>query len=167
MSSPDVFSSRLKLVIPQEKKKQTLNGTVKMVRNELIQISLLAPVLRTEAVRIEVTPNEMLLINRVNKQYVITPAADLQRILGNQIDFQRLQSLLSEAVFMENPTGWNMKEGNVKIALPVQDETTKQQITMELNRITVPEQKPARINPPSRYEEKELKELVESLEGLE
>ncbi|WP_163210497.1 DUF4292 domain-containing protein [Bacteroides sp. 519] len=165
--SADMFSSRLKLTVPQEKKKQTLNGTVKMLRDELIQISLVAPVLRTEAVRIEVTPHEMLLIDRINKKYAITPATDLQRILGNQMDYRRLQTILSEAVFVESRVGWNMKQGNVEIAIPLHDGVRQQQLLMELNKITVPAQRPVRVNPPSRYEKTELTELVESIEGLE
>jgi|GEM_PF-61993 hypothetical protein len=166
--SPDIFSSRLKLTIPQErKKKQTLNGSVKMVRDELIQISLVAPVLRTEAVRIEVTPDEMLVIDRINRQYAVTPAADLHQLLGNRMDYKRLQNLLSNAVFLENDTGWNMKEGNAKITIPVRDGRINQKLTIELNRISVPAQKPMPVKPPSRYERKELRELIQSIQTME
>ena len=166
VTSPDVFSSRLKLTLPQEKKDYSINGNLKMVNNELIQISLVAPVLRTEAVRIEVTPKEMLVIDRINKQYAVAPVEELRVLLGNRMDYERLQTILTQAVFIEGRDNWVMREDGVEISLPIHHEEVTERLLIELNRITIPKQKPVPTNPSSKYEKKELSEVIEAIERL-
>lgn len=48
----------------------SVGGTMKMKSRERVQISLLMPILRTELARIEVTPTEVLFVDRMNKRFV-------------------------------------------------------------------------------------------------
>ena len=48
----------------------SVGGTMKMKTHERVQISLLMPILRTEVARVEVTPDGVLLVDRMNKRFV-------------------------------------------------------------------------------------------------
>lgn len=96
----DSFSSRLKLTVPVKKSNYTLSGTLKMQRDQLIQISLLVPIIRTEAARIEISPEGVLVIDRLHKRYISVPVSELKDIFHAEIDFPMLQSLFSNAIFL-------------------------------------------------------------------
>ncbi len=166
VSSPEAFVSRGKFTWFQGGKGQSISGTVKMQRDERIQISLVAPVLRTEAVRIEATLEQVLVIDRINKQYAVAPVSELHLLLGNQMDYTRLQTILSEAVFMQGASGWMMRQGGVDVVIPIGNTHGTEKLLLEMNRIEVPRQAIAPTNPSSRYEKKELSEVIESIEQL-
>ena len=96
----DSFSSRIRLTIPLKKGEYTLSGTLNMRRDRLIRISLLLPIIRTEAARIEVSPETILVIYRMNKRYVSAPVSELREALHTEIDFPILQSLFSNTIFL-------------------------------------------------------------------
>ena len=48
----------------------SVGGTMKMKTHERVQVSLLMPILRTEVARIEITPDEVLLVDRMNRRFV-------------------------------------------------------------------------------------------------
>lgn len=96
----DSFSSRIRMTLPLKKNDYTLSGTLKMQRDELIQISLLMPIIRTEVARIEISPKHILVIDRMNKRYVSVPVEELRDIFHTEVDFPMLQSLFSNAIFL-------------------------------------------------------------------
>lgn len=96
----DSFYSRLRLTVPAKKSDYTVSGTFKMQRDELIQISLLVPIIRTEAARIEISPERVLVIDRIHKRYISAPVSALREIFHTEIDFPMLQSLFSNALFL-------------------------------------------------------------------
>ena len=55
------------------------------------------PVFRSEVMRMEVTPDEVLLIDRMNKRYVRATRDELKGILPENADFDRLEKLLFKA----------------------------------------------------------------------
>lgn len=94
------FSSRLRLTVPAKKSDYTVSGTFKMKRDELIQISLLVPIIRTEAARIEISPEHVLVIDRIHKRYIFAPVSALREIFHAEVDYPMLQSLFSNALFL-------------------------------------------------------------------
>lgn len=94
------FSSRLKLTMPSGKGELSLSGYLKMQRDELIQISLLVPILRSEAVRIEISPDRVLVIDRLNKRYADASIDELREMYGAYADFNSLQALFSNSFFL-------------------------------------------------------------------
>lgn len=72
------LASKLQLTIPSKKGSMSVGGTMKMKTHERVQISLLMPILRTEVARIEVTPDEVLLVDRMNKRFVRATKAELK-----------------------------------------------------------------------------------------
>ncbi len=95
--APQYLSSRLQLTLPEKVGGQELNGTMKMKQGELIQISLLMPILRTEILRLEVMPEQMLLIDRMNRRYVVANGDDMKRIFRGQFSFGELETMLTDA----------------------------------------------------------------------
>ncbi len=75
----------------------SVGGTMKMKSRERVQISLLMPILRTELARIEVTPTEVLFVDRMNKRFVRATKKELKEILSKNVEFSQLEKLLTDA----------------------------------------------------------------------
>ena len=92
------LASKLQLTIPDKKGGSlSVGGTMKMKTHERVQISLLMPILRTEVARIEVTPDEVLLVDRMNKRFVRATKAELKNVLSKNVEFSRLEKILMDA----------------------------------------------------------------------
>ena len=91
------LASKLQLTIPGKKGSMSVGGTLKMKTHERVQISLLMPILRTEVARIEVTPDEVLLVDRMNKRFVRATKAELKNVLSKNVEFSRLEKILMDA----------------------------------------------------------------------
>ena len=69
-------------------------GTLRMRRNDVIQISLVDPLVGiAEVGRMEFTPTNVLIIDRFNKQYIDVPYAEVSFLQRANVDFNTLQSL--------------------------------------------------------------------------
>lgn len=76
------------------------NGTLKMKKDDVIQVSLVDPILgMMEVGRMEFTRNKVLVIDRINKQYIDVPYEDVDFLKKANIDFNTLQSLFWNEVF--------------------------------------------------------------------
>lgn len=100
----ETFSSRLRLTLPRKKDNYTLNGTLIISKDQIIRITLQVPILRTEAARIEITPQGVQIIDRINKRYTVASVADLKVLLRTEVDYFALQSLLSNGLFLPGKT---------------------------------------------------------------
>ena len=98
------LSSKVKLTVPSKQSVLTVNGTMKLVRGERMQLSFLMPILRTEVARIEVTPDEVLLVDRMGKRYVRATRRELKGVLPKKADFAHLEKLLYAAARPEGKT---------------------------------------------------------------
>lgn len=77
----------------------TVDGKIQMRRNEMIRI-MLSPLGLFEVGRLEFTPEEVILIDKMNKQFVRAKYSDLALLRNNGIDFYVLQSLLWNELFV-------------------------------------------------------------------
>ncbi|VFB13274.1 lipoprotein [Bacteroides heparinolyticus] len=91
------LSSKVQLTVPHKDAVLTVNGTMKLKEGERMQLSFLMPILRTEVARMEVTPDDILLVDRMGKRYVQATRKELKRILPKKADFARLEKLLYAA----------------------------------------------------------------------
>ena len=67
------FTSKVRVTITQEGKDVTTNGNLRMRYGDVIQLTLVDPVLGiAEIGRLELSPDKVLIIDRVNKRYVDT-----------------------------------------------------------------------------------------------
>ncbi len=93
------FSSKMKLTINANGKDLSVNGTFRMKKDEVIQLSIV-PFLGIEAGRVEFTPTKILIIDRINKQYVEEPISELSSMANTDMDFYTLQALYTNALFL-------------------------------------------------------------------
>lgn len=91
------LSSKLQLTVPTKESSITLGGTMKLKGEERLQLSLLMPLIRSEVMRMDITPDEVLLVDRMNKRYVRATREELKDILPPGADFDKLQKMLFKA----------------------------------------------------------------------
>ena len=125
-----------------------------MKNDECIQLSVLMPVLRTELFRLEVTPTDVLLIDRMNKQYVKTTPAELAKAASRNIRYADLQKLIVEA---SKPNGKSEVTGT-ELGFPGMDKAKAR-----LYDFSDKEFELARTAIPSRYTQITLDQLANML----
>jgi hypothetical protein len=76
-----------------------VGGTLRIKRGEVIQISL-APFLGIEVGRAEISPDGMLVIDRVNKRYVQVSFDELRKLTNVNLDFHVLEALFLNEMFL-------------------------------------------------------------------
>ncbi|KAA6350503.1 hypothetical protein EZS27_002110 [termite gut metagenome] len=91
------LSSKFQLTIPYQGDIITLSGIIKMKSGERIQSSFLMPVFRYEIVRMDITPDEILFVDRINKCYVRAAQSDINALLTRKINFEKIETLLFDA----------------------------------------------------------------------
>ncbi|MDR2683463.1 MAG: DUF4292 domain-containing protein [Dysgonamonadaceae bacterium] len=96
------LSSSLKLTIRQgePQKETTVDAQLRMVKNEAIQLSLRIPILGSEAFRMVITPDKLLIIDRLNKQYLSETLQDIRKQMPFDVDYYSLEALLSNRLFI-------------------------------------------------------------------
>lgn len=76
------------------------SGSLKMKKDDVIQLSLVDPILGVmELGRIEFTRTRVLVLDRMNKQYIDVPYSDVSFLQKTNIDFNTLQALFWNNVF--------------------------------------------------------------------
>ena len=111
VAEPCYLSSKLQLTIPSGSDGSiTTGGTMKMKGGERVQLSILMPILRTEIARLEITPHQVLLIDRMNKRYVRASRKELDDILPKDARFSKLEKLLLSASRPEGKAELSGKE---------------------------------------------------------
>ena len=126
-------------------------------RGERLQLSFLMPILRSEVARIDVTPEEVILVDRMGKRYVQASRQELKGILPKKATFQHLEKLLYAA---SRPGGKNTLTGS-ELGIP----------SLEKGKIELTDfsTKPFNLTPTqlsSRYQRVELYEILELLMSL-
>lgn len=151
------LSSKVQLTVPHKEATLVVNGTMKLKKEERVQISFLMPILRTEVARMEVTPDDILLVDRMGKRYVRATRKQLRGVLPKKADFARLEKLLYAA---SKPHGKRVLTGK-ELGIP-----SLEKGKIELSGFS---DKPFTLVPTrlsSKYKEVELEELLEMLMGL-
>ena len=90
--------------------KASTDYTFRMKGGERVQLSILMPILRTEIARLEITPDEILLVDRMNKRYVRASRSELNDILPKEARFSKLEKLLLDASLPEGKSELSGKE---------------------------------------------------------
>lgn len=76
------------------------NGKLRMKRDDVIQLSLTLPLIGTEVGRLECTPQEVLLVDRINRQYLRAAYKDVDFLAKAELDFHSLQALFWNELFV-------------------------------------------------------------------
>lgn len=151
------LSSKVQLTVPHKGSTLTVNGTMKLVKNDRVQFSFLMPILRTEIVRMEVTPEEVLLVDRMGKRYVEASREELRDVLPRKADFSHLQKSLFKAAKPGGKTTLNAKElgfSSLKKGKIVLSDFSNKEFSLKATKVS------------SRYTKVEWPELVDMLMKL-
>lgn len=86
------FTSKVRVTITQEGKDVTTSGNLRMRYGDVIQLTLVDPLLGiAEIGRLELSPDKVLIIDRVNKRYVDTNYEEFSALKSRNIDFSTIQ----------------------------------------------------------------------------
>ena len=89
----DAVTAKMSLAVDLNGKGPTkVSGTLRMKRDEVIQLSI-APFLGIEVARAEISPDGVLVMDRMNKRYVQVPFDELKNLAKADLDFHTLQAL--------------------------------------------------------------------------
>lgn len=92
------ITSKIKFSVEVGNRQMTLTGNLKMKRDDVIRLQLMAFGF-VEAGRLEFTPDYVLIVDRINKQFLKVPYAQLSFLRNSGIDFYMLQSLFWNELF--------------------------------------------------------------------
>ena len=105
------ITSKVKFTLEVGNRQMTLTGNLKMKRDDVIRLQLMAFGF-VEAGRLEFTKDYVLVVDRINKQYLKVPYAQLEFFRHSDIDFNMLQSLFWNELFQ--PGKARLTERNLK-----------------------------------------------------
>ena len=135
------LASKLQLTIPGKKGSMSVGGTI----------------LRTEVARIEVTPDEVLLVDRMNKRFVRATKAELKNVLSKNVEFSRLEKILMDASLPGGKTELTGKD----IGIPSLEKAKVQLYEFSTQEFSIT---PTELT--SKYNQIPLEELVKMLVAL-
>ena len=93
------LTSKLSLSVQTGDRKVSLGGTLRMKRDEVIQLSLVTFGI-LEVARIEITPDYLLIIDKMGRQYVKAAFSDIPFLRSAGVDFRTLQALFWDELFL-------------------------------------------------------------------
>ena len=83
----------------------TLPGSLHMRKDEVIRIQIFIPLIGSEVSRLEFTPNYVLVIDRIHKQYVKAAYSQLDFLKENGLNFYSLQALFWNQLLLPGASG--------------------------------------------------------------
>lgn len=151
------LSSKVLLTVPHKDATLTVHGTMKLKNGELMQISFLMPILRSEVARMEVSQDEILLVDRMGKRYVRATRKELKDVLPKKSDFKHLEKLLYAA---SKPNGKKVLTGK-ELGIPSLEKGKIELSNFSNKNLTIT---PTQLS--QKYKEVPLEELLEMLMSL-
>jgi hypothetical protein len=98
------ITSKVKFSVETGPQKLTLTGNLKMKRDDVIRLQLMAFGF-VEAGRIELTKEYVLIMDRINKQYLKAPYISVDFLRNSGLNFNTLQALFWNELFRPNQVG--------------------------------------------------------------
>lgn len=95
-------TSKVKFSVEVGAQKLTLTGNLKMKRDDVIRLQLMAFGF-VEAGRIEMTKDYVLIMDRINKQYLKAPWMQVDFLRNSGLNFTSMQALFWNQLFKPNP----------------------------------------------------------------
>ena len=96
-----------------------LPGSIKMRKNKVIRLQLFIPLLGTEVGRLEFTPDYVLVVDRLHREYIKGDYSQIDFLKTNGLNFYSLQSLFWNQLLLpgqNNVTESDLKKYDVKLA---------------------------------------------------
>ena len=96
----NALTAKMSLSVDWEGKGATkVSGTLRIKKGQVIQMSI-APILGIEVARAEISPDGILVIDRMNKRYVEVSFTEVKALAKADLDFHTLQALFLNELFL-------------------------------------------------------------------
>ncbi len=95
----NTFQAKVNMTLDAGKKPVSVNGTIRIIRDERLQISV-QPLLGIEVFRVELTNDSVRMLDRINKRYVAESIVAYREKLPVTVNFSTLQALFMNSMFM-------------------------------------------------------------------
>ena len=105
------ITSKVKFTVEVAPQNITLTGNLKMKRDDVIRLQLMAFGF-VEAARLEFTKDYVLIMDRINKQYLKAPYMSVDFLRNSGINFYTLQALFWNELFQPNRATLNAEDMN-------------------------------------------------------
>ena len=138
------LSSKVRLTVPTKDAVFTVNGTMKLISGERMQLSFLMPIIRTE-------------VDRMGKRYVRATRKELKDVLPKKADFAHLEKILFNA---SKPNGKKELSGK-ELGIPSLEKGRIELSGFSNNSFSLT---PTELS--SKYTQVELNEILEMLMSL-
>ena len=126
------ITSKVKFSVEVGSQKLTLTGNLKMKRDDVIRLQLMAFGF-VEAGRIELTKDYVLIMDRINKQYLKAPYMQVDFLRNSGLNFSSLQALFWNELFKPNPVLIGKKSEKVDTAAVYQMVESGDDMILQLN----------------------------------
>ena len=141
------ITSKVKFSVEVGNRQMTLTGNLKMKRDDVIRLQLMAFGF-VEAGRLEFTKDYLMIVDRINKQYLKVPYEQLAFLRNSNIDFYTLQALFWNELHQPGTAKTSMSR-NQKTSLNVEpgvdNDVVLSMVDGKLSYRWLAEQKTARI----------------------
>ena len=104
VASTQYVTSKMKFTVEYGPQQVSLTGNLKMKRDDVIRLQLMAFGF-VEAARIEFTKDYVLIMDRINKQYLKAPYTHVSFLRNSGINFYTLQALFWNELFVPGRQG--------------------------------------------------------------
>lgn len=126
----NTLSFKMNVELNAGKKAINSKATLKMEKDKNIQISV-QPFLGIEAFRLQITPDSIIVIDRLNRRYIAENMAQL-KAQNTNFDFSVLQALFTNEIFVPNKGG--LVTLSDKTAFDIQRKNDKMLLTGKTNK---------------------------------
>ena len=103
-------SMNTQIHVGNNKKKLSTNATLRMIKNDKLQLSFQVPLLGIEAFRLIISSDSLLLINRLNKTYVAENLNQIKEQTHFNYELSNLQALLTGQLFLPGTSDLTEKD---------------------------------------------------------
>ena len=93
------LSYKMNIELQTNEKSLSSKGSIKLVKDKFLQISISVPIIGSEVFRITITPDIIIALDRFNQQYVLEDLSAL-KAKNADMDFNTLQSLFTNRLFI-------------------------------------------------------------------
>lgn len=116
----------LELIAGNKTSGMKVNSHLKIIKDNIIQLSIRAPFINMEVFRVNLTPDSIVIIDRLNKQYSAENFKKLTEQKKIQFNYNNLQSLLTNSLFIPGKTKVTKHNSDDYVITEAQDGGTYQ-----------------------------------------
>lgn len=148
------YTAKVHVTLKQKGKDVSTSGSLKMRWNDVIQISLVDPLIGiTEIGRLEFSKDNVLIVDRINKQYVRETYASISKLAKQEVSYEYIQALFWAESQKKN-------NDNITYKLPLKQPVT---LNLKVSNVGHKDSWDAHYEVSSKYKKVSAEELFKSL----